>query len=149
MSLVLLPVDVQYLIVNDYLCNKDALVLRCTCSTWRALVPHARIKACHHRLYVYFCKRGYLALMQWSRLLAGERLCAIKCRYARRMRASYAKRPQKVAISRCCSGYMHMTRCGMRTYVQKRPEAVISRCCNGAACSQASGCTRQRRAVEE
>ena len=65
MSLLALPLDVRRLIVNDYLCNEEALVARCACRALRALVSRARIDLCRYRLYAYFCTRGYAALLAW------------------------------------------------------------------------------------
>ena len=65
MSLLTLPLDVQRLIVNEYLCNEDAAVARCACRALRALVPRARIDACRYRLYAYFCEHGHVALLAW------------------------------------------------------------------------------------
>ncbi len=60
-----LPLDVQRLLVNDYLRDEDALVARYTCRALRALVPRARIDACRHRLYTHFCAQGYMSLLAW------------------------------------------------------------------------------------
>ncbi len=65
MSLLALPADVQRLLLNDYLCDVDAIVARCACRALRALVPRARIDACRHRLYENFCAHGYTALLVW------------------------------------------------------------------------------------
>ncbi len=65
MSLLALPLDVQRLLLNEYLRDEDAITARCACCALRALVPRARIDACRHRLYMHFCTRGYTALLAW------------------------------------------------------------------------------------
>ncbi len=65
MSLLTLPLDVQRLLINEYLRDEDATVVRCACSALRALVSRTRVDACRQRLHMYFCARGYVTLLAW------------------------------------------------------------------------------------
>ncbi len=65
MSLLALPLDVQRLLLKEYLRDEDAIIVRCACRALRSLVPRARIDACRHRLYEHFCTQGYTALLAW------------------------------------------------------------------------------------
>ncbi len=65
MSLLALPLDVQRLLFNHYLCDEDALVARCACRVLFVLVPRARIDACRYHLYAHFCVQGYTSLLVW------------------------------------------------------------------------------------
>ncbi len=86
----------------------------------------------------------HLAVLQWSRLLAGERLRAPMAPHGI---TSYARTRPHMVISRCCNGHAPTVRRGRNKHACVRHEAVTLHCCNGAACSQASGCTCQRRCV--
>ncbi len=133
MSLLALPLDVLRLLFSEYLRDEDAMVARCACQALRALVPRARIDACRHRLYVHFCIRGYTAALvwlhaqaplresrtgvlcalaagnahtatlQWSRLLAGERLCVSTARHGTHPRATVRPKAGTRPRSSCCT----------------------------------------------